>query len=205
MWIEGNPDTRMVFYDNFEPLNALGSKATLYKVGAVYTKLMCLPPHMQPIDRKWFKDDVIFTPLIEEYNYFQNTGIDCAFLNFTKVKVIPVLLCGDNLGLNGLLGFTECFRAIFFCRFCKWNWLMQKHDTTIKANLSLWRSLANYAIDVALKNISVTGIFEDSDWNNLINFHVTFNISIDIMHDLLEGICHYDICNILLANRSGLR
>lgn len=35
-----------IFGDDFEPLNALGAHSGAYKVGAMYIKIPCLPPHM---------------------------------------------------------------------------------------------------------------------------------------------------------------
>ena len=36
-----------------------------------------------------------------------------------QVYVIMVQLTGDNLGLNGMLGFVESFTANYPCRLCK--------------------------------------------------------------------------------------
>lgn len=64
---------------------------------------------------------VLFTPLIEELNQIQNVGFKktSSLHTFKRGKLIPNLLCGDNLGLNSILGFSEGFNATFFCRFCK--------------------------------------------------------------------------------------
>ena len=36
-----------VYYDDFEPLNALGSHSSAYKLGGVYVNIPCIPPHVQ--------------------------------------------------------------------------------------------------------------------------------------------------------------
>lgn len=41
------------------------------------------------------------------------------------------------------------------------------------------------------------GIQEECIFNKIPNFHVLENLSVDPMHDLLEGICRYDISKIL--------
>lgn len=48
------------------------------------------------------------------------------------------------------------------------------------------------------------GIQENCVFNTIPSFHVAVNISVDPMHDLLEGICRYDIGKILnnLINKS---
>ena len=38
---------------------------------------------------------------------------------YIVVKFQLVLILGDNLGLNGILGFVESFSANCFCRICK--------------------------------------------------------------------------------------
>lgn len=56
------------------------------------------------------------------------------------------------------------------------------------------RNLENYKKHCTDKSY---GIIENCIFNNVVNFHVTRNLSIDPMHDLLEGICRYDIAKIL--------
>lgn len=46
-------------------------------------------------------------------------------------------------------------------------------------------------------DISVTGIKELCIWNNVGSFTVTSNHTVDIMHDMAEGVCKYDIGFIL--------
>lgn len=31
--------------------------------------------------------------------------------------------------------------------------------------------------------------------NNINSFHVTTNFCVDVMHDIFEGVCHYDMCH----------
>lgn len=45
----------IIYFDDFEPLNALGSHSGAYKVGGVYCSIACLPSHVQS------KLDYIFT------------------------------------------------------------------------------------------------------------------------------------------------
>lgn len=50
---------------------------------------------------------------------------------------------------------------------------------------------------VITNNEKSTRIKEKSIFNNLRNFHVARNSALDLMHDLAEGICHYDMCCII--------
>jgi len=59
------------------------------------------------------------------------------------------------------------------------------------------RNIINYEEDVAKMNFSETGINKDSILNSIYSFHVVENYCIDVMHDVFEGVCHYDMCNII--------
>lgn len=102
-----------------------------------------------------------------------------------RIRLIPTLLIGDNLGLNGIMGFVECFTANFFCPFCR-----SHRDNLLMENiekLNMCRTIENYTIDCNTKNPTLTGIKEWSVWNNVINFKVTDNrCVVDIMHDLFR-------------------
>ncbi len=52
------------------------------------------------------------------------------------------------------------------------------------------RNPQNYDIDVALGNQSATGIKEYSILNRIPHFHVTESTSVDVAHDIAEGILH---------------
>lgn len=41
---------------------------------------------------------------------------------------------------------------------------------------------------IEFHSLSVTGIAEESIFNEVLYFHVVENYSVDIMHDLLEGV-----------------
>lgn len=197
-----------IYFDDFEPLNALGSHSGAYKIGGVYCTLPSMPVQAQSMlkyiflgslfftdDRKDFGNFKVFLPFIEILNRLQSEGIYIDFGCYTRVKLVPFAIIGDNLGLNSMLGFVESFNSFYYCRLCK----SHKKDMSmnfLEDNLTL-RTRENYEQDLQLDNVSLTGIKENSVWNKLQNFHVTENHSVDIMHDLLEGVCHYDLTQIL--------
>lgn len=198
-----------VYFDDFEPLNVLGSHSGAYKIGATYMNIPCLPEcavsklkHMFLLmlffsdDRSHLGNKTIFSPIIQILNSLFDNGIS---VNHSKIRTIKFITChvlGDNLGLNSLFGFTENFVAHFYCRICRLN--RDEMRLQPSENCDALRNIQNYKSDVATCNVSLTGIKEESVWNNLRNFHVTKNLSVDIMHDLLEGVCHYDLCQIIL-------
>lgn len=59
------------------------------------------------------------------------------------------------------------------------------------------RTIDNYCVDVLNENFCETGVYKESILNQINRFHVTQNFCVDMMHDLYEGICHYDICHII--------
>lgn len=62
----------------------------------------------------------MFKKLIEELNFPRNTGIKVKINNkIITIKFQLILILGDNLGLNGILGFVEYFKGNNFCRVCK--------------------------------------------------------------------------------------
>ena len=100
-------------------------------------------------------------------------------------------MVGDNLGLNRILGFKTHFNSDFFCRFCKAK-LKETNKLTTQDDFLL-RDLNTYEQDTKEKPISQqSGIVQNCVWNNVMDFHVATNFSIDIMHDLFEGVCRYN-------------
>lgn len=198
----------IIYFDDFEPLNSLGSHSGAYKIGSVYCSIGSLPSHVQSqlnyifLGSLFFSDDrrelgntKIFIPFIEMLNDIQTNGIAIISKQYKAAKLIPVLIVGDNLGLNSMLGFVESFNSTFYCRFCK----SQKKDMRVMPveDTCTLRTEENYFLDCCIIDVPRTGLKENSVWNQLLNFHVTENLSVDIMHDLLEGVCHYDLTNIV--------
>lgn len=198
-----------IYYDEFESGNPLGSHSGIHKIGGIYCSVPTIPDkfssRLENIfmfqlfhgnDLKKFGNSKIFSNLIEECNNLKTEGITVNVSDsLTRVYFSVALLLGDNLGLNTMLGFTESFRANFFCRFCKCN--REETQTMVVEQTEKLRNRNNYDDDVKLSNISATGIKESSVWNNLNSFHVTENFSVDIAHDIFEGIALFDTVELL--------
>jgi len=78
-----------LFYDDFEPNNPLGSKSSIYKVGAVYISLASIPVQYASLlenifltqlsfaaDRVQYGNKKIFYKIIEELKYLEIQGIE---------------------------------------------------------------------------------------------------------------------------------
>lgn len=197
-----------IFFDDFEPLNVLGSHSGVYKLGGVYVYIPCVPPEAQAKlqfiflgmlffsnDRSSYGNNRVFSPFIDALNVLQTDGVPITHHLYSKVKLVPVSLIGDNLGLNSVMGFVECFVAHHYCRICR----SHKNEMSyqIEENSATLRNSENYDTDCELGNPTLTGIKERSVWNKLHNFHVVQNISVDIAHDLYEGALDIVITEIL--------
>jgi len=62
---------------------------------------------------------------------------------------------------------------------------------------SLIRNPTYHAEDVVTNNVTETGVKINVIWNEIPGYHVTQNCVLDIMHDLLEGVCNYDMRHII--------
>ena len=137
-----------------------------------------------------------FSTLIDELNFLEKEGLIITIVNkIVRVKFQVILILGDNLGLNSILGFIESFSASHYCRICKASKKLCKRMTV--EDTTLLRDKDNYASDVALKNEKMTGIRQDCTFNTLNNFHVIENMAVDLMHDFLEGVCVFILTDIL--------
>lgn len=198
-----------LYFDDFENNNPLGSHKGISKSGAVYLSIPCLPPHLvskvqhiflfilfNTLDRKAFSNEIIFSKVIDELNYLEKNGIE-VMDNDKKISIYfkLALVVGDNLGLHSVLGFVESFNTSLFCRFCYVN--RKEIHNVFDGNECILRTKDTYSADLKLNNKKLTGVVESCIFHTLSDFHVTENLSIDVMHDVLEGICQYDLGLIL--------
>lgn len=210
-----NDDTIVIrlYGDDFEPANPLGSRKTVYKIGCIYYQFENLPSYILSKTENMFlalcyyTDDVkqfgwrkVFSPLLSALKSLESKGIELQVSGVLKTfKVVVSAITGDNLFLNGVLGFVECFTASHPCRHC----VVHRQDfqkSFVEVSESL-RSVESY--DSALSNASVqeSGIKQVCVLNELKYFHAVENYIQDPMHDILEGQCAYDIpliCNALV-------
>lgn len=198
-----------IYYDDYETGNPLGSHSGIHKLGAIYSSVACLPPQHQSnldhiflvnlfhsSDLKQFGQNMVFGNLVKELNYLKTHGVEVKiFEKFYRIYFSTILVLGDNLGLNSLLGFQECFTSNHFCRFCK----KTRADTqllTSEDRLSL-RNKHNYLEDLRINYAYQTGIKSFSILNNIKGFHVTQNYAVDIAHDIFEGVGPIVMANLL--------
>lgn len=198
-----------IYFDDYESCNPLGSHAGVHKIGAVYASFPFLPPHFRSKldnivlvslfyseDRRSFGNEKILGPVIKQLISLESFGVDLKICNKSqRIYFVLGLILGDNLGLNSLLGYVESFSSNYCCRFC----LTHKSEMEKMCHFeeSRLRIKSEYNNHVLLNEPSQTGIKETCVFNTVPSFHVYDNFSVDLMHDILEGVSHYDLINIL--------
>lgn len=198
----------ILYQDEFEINNPLGSKRGVHKISAFYLAFPLLNPNevsklenifpcclTRSLDMKFGLQQNV-NNLISELKFLEESGIDIEHDGESKrVHLILSAITGDNLGLNSVLGLTKCFQANYFCRLCK------GHKNKLKfqyiEDRNMLRNEQNYKEDLALNDLASTGIKEMCPFNAIESFFVTDNFVADVMHDIFEGICHVEISQIL--------
>ncbi|XP_034231512.1 uncharacterized protein LOC117639746 [Thrips palmi] len=197
------------FYDDFNVNNSLGPHSDSGQLGGDYCSIPVLPPKFRSLvdnifvvllfkshDRELYSNDSVFRKVIDELEDLQTNGVTVSVNGISHLVYFRLgLVIGDNKGVNSMFDFVSCFTANHSCRLCK------IHRDALhfagKEDSSLLRNKENYAVDVLTNDSSLTGVSRNSVWNSLTDFHVTENLSLDIMHDLFQGVCHYDMGHII--------
>lgn len=196
----------IIYFDDLQVGNPLGSHATFTKVGVIYYTIPTIPPEyysklknifvaevFHTIDRNTCGNRATFQILLEDLQKLENTGIVVEVNgNSQRIYFCVILIVGDNLGMHSMLGFSESFASNNYCRFC----LGSKCDLKIQCSHleELLRRKVDYENHVKEKLFGIKG---RCIWNDLHFFHVYDNFSCDVMHDLLEGVHRYDMARIL--------
>ena len=205
-----------LYYDECEVVNPLGSRRGIHKIGFIYMCLRNLSPvynscldniHIvaafNSIDRTKYGFDRILAPLVSDLQQLEQ-GVDLVLRDGTVVhrRGTVIYIAGDNLGLNQLCGFVESFSALHFCRLCT----VSRQDCCeiFRDDRLELRNKDQYShqLKSVLEGTVTTrdcGIKSSCLLNNLEYFHVVDNASVDIMHDLLEGVVPFELKLILFA------
>ena len=199
----------IIYYDDYANNNPLGSHKGIAKSGAVYIQIPVISTQYQSkieniflfilfntIDRQVFKNEMIFAKAVDELNHLYDQGIEIELLSGrTKIFLELVLFIGDNLGVHTVAGLTESFSADVICQHCL---IKQKDkDTIFLEKDCVLRIVENYETLLKLNDSKETGLKERCVLHKITNFHSAKNVAVDVMHDLLEGVCCYDIALIL--------
>lgn len=206
-----------LFFDDYEVGNPLGSHSSIHKLGAVYLTIPCIPTHrlaslnniflallFHSSDRKTFGNNIIFRPLISELNYLKDTGIEVITDTFKGIIKFELgVIVGDNLGVHSITGFVESFSSNYPCRMCKIKKEEMKKQCFV--DIHLLRNWEQYNLDVIEGDVFKSGVKEACIWHDIPNFSVLDQVGVDIMHDLLEGVCKYDMAFLIFYYINNLK
>ncbi len=186
-----------LYFDDCEVGNSLGSHSGEQKLGAVYVSLPCLPPQLVSKSSSMILTTIFYSYLrgkfgnyhvfkedIEELNELSKTGLTLSIDgNDVVLYCACTLFLGDNLGINQVCGFSESFKATYYCKICRAT--SEQCNEMIEEDQTLLRNRSNYEYDVIN---DTAGVKEECILNSVNEFHVTENLSDDIMHTLLQGV-----------------
>lgn len=197
-----------LYLDHFQINNPLGSHT--HSICGCYLNFPTMPQHLLSKLEYIFHAAFIssenlkncgnsntFYHLVEELKLLEE-GIEIVAEN-TKFKVsfILGLIVGDNLAVNSILGFVQSFNSLKYCRVCTRTKAEMQYD--VHENVDYLRTKKNYEEDLLKNNFQATGLKSSCIFNELNYFYVTDNFCFDLMHDIYEGVCIYDVCNVLVA------
>lgn len=198
------------YSDEFEVRNPLGSHSGEEKMCGITVSLACLPPHLtgklenillsvicHAKHLKKFGNEKIFSRTIKDLNDLTENGLDINVDGqHVRVYFDFSLVLGDNLGLNSVCGFSKSFSANYYCRICSAS--KAECFEMIRENETLVRTVESYEqVLLSGADPAETGIYENCVFNNVTNFHICENMSVDVMHDVFEGICSYTLSKVL--------
>jgi hypothetical protein len=122
----------ILYYDDFETGNALGSHAGSQSIAGFFFFFPTLPSGdlnlnnilvaqlMKTNYLKRFGSNLSLSYLIDSLKEIESAGILINIENNPKcVKFVLGLVIGDNLALNSIMGFSSSFSHNYYCRFCK--------------------------------------------------------------------------------------
>lgn len=209
-----------LYNDDMETTNPLGSHTGVHKLGFFYYIVKELPAaynsllkncHLLQIyysaDRKKYGFSPILERMVDELKHLHQEGMYISVGGKEiLVRVVLGQMSGDNLGMHGLFGFTESFSANHPCRFCLIHKVTMQTAVFEKTELLRDKALHDQHVCEVIEDptrVSTTGVTGPSKLNELGYFHITENYTPDVMHDLLEGICPYELKHILKALMNG--
>lgn len=201
-FFKDNPDALsfQLYTDDFEVCEAIKPKQGLHKKCAFYMIIRNMPKKLQSklsniflialadsIDLKSESASIdnILEVIIEDFKFMETVNI-----NGNIIKGCLFTMSFDNLGANVCYGLVQSFRANYFCRFCECHQSECKVSTM--RNPDKIRNIDSYNTMCARisneDNLDVTetkGVRSYCKLNDLTNFHILKNYTVDIMHDLL--------------------
>lgn len=208
----------ILYVDDFEICNPLGTSRKKHKICALYWILGNLPPAchsslssinlaalINSNDVKVYGYDTVLEPLINDLITLEQHGIFVEKLGKTLKGTVQCVVA-DNLGAHAIAGFVESFSGRYSCRFCTaersdrsdlgaGGFTLRTEDVhKIHLKTAEENSLSNY---YGVKRKCALS-------EKLTHFYVTSGFPPDIVHDLFEGIVPVEIAlclNVFISKK----
>lgn len=195
--------------DDFEPCNALGSRATVYKLSPVYITVKNIPPkfssklsnillsslcHTDDLKTSYTDWNDIWLGIVAHLRQIED-GI--VLNDGTTIRGTVTSVVSDNLGANTILGFVKNFsKTKYPCRFCLCS--LDEIRTVSKEIPSQRRTKEHYEEQLlkikASEKVDLTntfGVVMHCALNELKFYNTINSMTPDIMHDVNEGAIPY--------------
>lgn len=193
----------LLYCDDFEICNPLGTSRKKHKVTGVYWVLADIPSILRSTlssiyltvlckadEIKRFGYPQVLDPLLNDLKRFEEDGLYVPCLGKT-IKGTVFSLIADNLGAHSVAGFVESFSGSYVCRFCTGE-RSQFQELEVRTGAFSGRTKQQYQLDVEAalsSNTHSRGVKRHCAITQKLNhFHVTTGYPPDVLHDLLEGI-----------------
>lgn len=147
-------------------------------------------------DIKTYGFSKILDPVVQDIKILERDGIRVPL--YYQPVYGTIVQVTDNLGLHHLFGFVESFSARCCCHFCP----AEKEDFQTEFNEDspriVMRTQALNAEHCQKMETNpslpcVTGVNSSCILNSLQYFNTCENFSVDIIHDILEGVAQYEM------------
>lgn len=143
--------------------------------------------------RKLIQSSKLYKPAVNQVLDLQKNGTIIEIKKNRLTVYFEIFnLGGDNLETHSLLSFTESFSSNNYCRKCYLK--KEKCESATELDVCELRNLESHKLDVANKS---NGVTTSTVFSSIPNFNIFNHASYDPMHDLYEGICRYEIAEIL--------
>lgn len=198
-----------LFVDDFEPCDALKSKAGKHKTTAYYLQINNLPQKFlssvnsiylvalcdaSDSKNEYTNTNNVIEVIVGDIQMIERNGI----VTKSGRNIKGTLMCAmyDNLGGNVLLGLHASFASNHYCRIC--TALKRDCQQMTSENPNLVRTVDDYNKCLAIlesnqKSKDTKGLKTYCHLNDLDQFHIMKNITVDFMHDLFEGLIPFTL------------
>ena len=177
----------LLYTDEFECGNHLGSKKGKHKLLGIYMSVLSLPKKYHgKLDHillvalaksslvNKYGLDAILAPITRDLEDLHRNGLQMNCAEFSGI-VHPLLfqVIGDNLAVNTTLGFVGSFSPNYFCRKSK-SLKTCTHLQTVEDERTL-QTKDNIERDMEASDVTNTGVHRSCKLNKLVYYHMADN------------------------------